>query len=104
MMLIPFWRIRGITHDTQHKTAQHNTAQHNTIQRNSIQHSTIQRSTIQYSTALNSTIQHKSGKHEEAQCRAAENINSRLNTPCQKNNRIKSNQSNVESYKYGNAQ
>ena len=72
-------------HTIQYSTAKHNTAQHNIAQHRR-------------------AIQHKLGKHGKAQCRAAENIFSRLNTPCPKNNRIKLNQSNVESYKYGNAQ
>ena len=96
-MLIPFRRIRGIAHDTQHKTAQHN---HNTIQHNTAQHNTAQHNTGKHRRA----IQHKLGKHGKAQCRAAENIFSRLNIPCQKNNKIKLNQTNVDSYKYGNAQ
>ena len=81
-----------------------NTKQHSTIQHSTIQYNAIQYSTVQYSTEQHSTIQHNTGKQGKAQCRAAENINSRLNIPCQKNNRIKLNQSNVDSYKYGNAQ
>ena len=86
----------------QHSTAQY--TQYNTAQYNKAQYSTAQYSTAQHSTEEHNTIQHNLGKHGKAQCRAAENIFSRLNTPCQKNNKIKLYKSNVDIYEYGNAQ